>query len=379
MSRLPSPNPAHSQKEERLHWVDTAKAAAILLVVLYHVGGTGVSMLFPGTTSYALTAWDELSRMLLPVRMPLFFLAAGMLASKAVHRPWRASWRSRFADILWPYILWSVVFALVAGFAYRPADPRGYTEFSLGTILQGGTAYWFLPVLVVFFAAAKLLREHPHLTTLAALLLLVAQPAVARQIPEFVPDALATNIGRLVTFALWYFIGCYASTYMRRLADTGTRALMVGAVVIYGGMAYLVYVRGTELPVLFGMTVTGLMAAITLSVWASRFAPVRAASSYLAARTLPIYLVHPVLLSVLGGVAIFLRGGGSPIPQDLLVLNVVAVPVIVVVITAGSLAAYDLAVCSRFRWLFKPPQRAGKVAEGGSLNIEAPKKTPTRA
>ncbi len=376
MSRLTSPSPVQSQQQERLHWVDTAKAAAILLVVLYHVAGTGVSMLFPGATSIAMTAWNELSRMLLPVRMPLFFLAAGMLASKAVHRPWGAAWRSRFADILWPYVLWSVVFGLVAGFAYKPADPWGYTEFSLGTILQGGTAYWFLPVLVVFFVTAKLFRGHPHLTTLVAFLLLVLQPAVARLIPELVPDALATNIGRLVTFALWYFIGCYAATYVKRLAVTGTRALMVGSVVIYGGMAYLVYVRGTELPVLTLVTVTGLMAAITLSVWASRFAPVRAASKYLAARTLPIYLVHPVLLSVLGGLAIFLGGGRSPIPKDLVILNVLAVPVLVVVITAGSLVAYDLAVGSRLRWLFKAPQRAVKadvreVAELGSDDKEA--------
>lgn len=341
--------------------MDTAKAAAILLVVLYHVAGTGVTMLFPGTSSLALTVWNELSRTLVPVRMPLFFLAAGMLASKAVHRPWRASWRSRFADILWPYLLWSLVFSLVAGFAYRPADPWGYTTFSLGTILQGGTAYWFLPVLVVFFVAAKLLRGHPHLTTIVALLLVVAQPAVKRLIPEFVPDALAVNIGRVVIFALWYFIGCYASMQVKRLADTGTRALVVGAVVMYGGLAYLVYGRGTELPVVTVMTITGLVGAIMLSVWASRFAPVRAASGYLAARTLPLYLVHPVLLAVLGGLAAFFGGGKSPLPQDLAVLNVAAVPVLVVAVTAGSLVAYDLAVGSRFRWLFKPPVRSASL------------------
>lgn len=375
-SPLPRANPAPSHQADRLHWVDTAKAAAILLVVLYHVGGTGVTMLFPGTSSAALTVWNEVSRTLLPVRMPLFFLAAGMLASKAVHRPWSASWRSRFADILWPYLLWSIVFSLVAGFAYRPADPWGYTTFSLGTILQGGTAYWFLPVLVVFFVAAKMLREHPHLTTLVALLLLIVQPAVARQIPEFIPDALATNVGRLGTYALWYFIGCYASLQVKRLADTGTRALMVGAVVMYGGLAYLVYGRGTELPVVTVMTITGLVAAIMLSVSASRFAPVRASSRYLAARTLPLYLLHPVLLAVSGGLAAFFGGGKSSIPQELDILNVVAVPVLFVVITAGSLVLYDLAVDSRLRWLFKPPLR---TARRTALDVEPAKESRTRA
>lgn len=155
------------------------------------------------------------------------------------------------------------MFSLVAGFAYRPADPWGYTTFSLGTILQGGTAYWFLPVLVMFFVAAKM------------------------------------------------------------------------------GLAYLVYGRGTELPVVTVMTITGLLAAIMLSVSASRFAPVRAASRYLAARTLPLYLLHPVLLAVSGGLAAFFGGGKSSIPQELDILNVVAVPVLFVVITAGSLVLYD--------------------------------------
>lgn len=356
--------------------MDTAKASAIILVVLYHVGGTGVTMLFPGTTSVALTIWNDFSRMLLPLRMPLFFLAAGMLASKAVHRPWSASWRSRFADILWPYLLWSTVFSFVAGFAYRPADPWSYTTFSWGTIFQGGTAYWFLPVLIMFFVAAKVLRRHPHLTTLVALLLLIAQPAIARQIPEFIPDALATNIGRLGTYALWYFIGCYASMHVKRLADTGTRSLMMGAMLLYGGLAYLVYSRGTELPVITVMTITGLIAAIMLSVWSSRFAPVRTASRYLAARTLPLYLLHPVLLAVLGGLAAFVGGGKSSIPQELEILNVVAVPALLVVLTAASLALYDMAISSRFRWLFKPPLPAVRPA---APDAEGAKETRSRA
>ncbi|MFJ6026150.1 acyltransferase family protein [Pseudarthrobacter sp. NPDC092424] len=356
--------------------MDTAKAAAILLVVLYHVGGTGVTMLFPGTDSAALTTWNDFSRMLLPLRMPLFFLAAGMLASKAIHRPWRESWRSRFADILWPYLLWSIVFSLAAGFAYRPADPWGYAAFSLGTVFQGGTAYWFLPVLVVFFIAAKLLRRHSQLATLMALLVLVAQPAVKRLIPEFVPDTMAANIGRIAIFALWYFIGCYASTQVKRLADTGTRMLALGAVLMYAGLAHLVYGRGTELPVITVMTITGLVAAIMVSVWASRFGPVRTASRYLAARTLPLYLLHPVILAVVGGLAAFFGGGRSTIPQDLAVLNAAAVPVLLLVVTAASLALYDLAVDSRFRWLFKPPLRAAHPA---ALDVKAAKESHSRA
>lgn len=247
------------------------------------------------------------------------------------------------------------MFASVAGFAYRPADPWDYTRDSLDTIVLGGTAYWFLPILVAFFVASKLLRRAPHLAVLLGFLLLVAQPDVSRHLPGYLPDALATNLGRFGTYALWFLVGCYAAAYVKRLAITGTWALMVGSVVIYACMAYLVYVRGTELPVSFALTVTGLLAAISLSVWASRFTLVRKASRYVSARTLPIYLVHPVLLSLLGGFAVLLGGGRSPIPHNLPVVNILAVPILTVLLTIGSILLFDLVMRTQAKWIFKPP------------------------
>jgi uncharacterized membrane protein YcfT len=343
---------------ERLHWVDVAKAVAIVLVVLYHVSITGVDFLFPGTESFALAAWREACRMLLPIRMPLFFLVAGMLASGAILRPWKASWRSRFADILWPYLLWSLIFAGVAGFAYQPDNPFAYTQFSLATIPQGGTAYWFLPVLVVFFVLAKVLRPVASLATLGALVLLSVQSAIDGYLPGFVPDELAINIVRLANFALWYFLGCFAGTTIKRIAGASSVRLILGAAAIYAALTYLIYIRDTELPLSITITITGLICAITLSVWATRYRVVRNAARYMAARTLPIYLMHPVLLSLIGGAFVWSGGGQGVLSQSLPVLNAVAVPVLTVVITAGSLVAYDFLMRTPLRVLFQFPGAA---------------------
>lgn len=356
--RLIHPSPAPATPSERLHWVDFAKAAAILLVVLYHVSITGVDFLFPGSESPALKAWEEISRMLLPVRMPLFFLTAGMLASTAVRRPWKASWRPRFADILWPYLVWSLMFAGIAGFAYQPDDPFGYTQFSLATIPQGGTAYWFLPVLVVFFVFAKVLRPIAPLATLVALILLSVQSVIGDHLPDFLPNELATNIVRLANFALWYFLGCFAGTAIKRVAGAGSSLLLLGSLAIYAALAYLIYIRGTELPLSITITITGLISAVTLSAWATRYSGVRTAARYLAARTLPIYLIHPFLLSLIGGLLILAGGGRSVLSQSLPVLNAVAVPVLTVILTAASLVAYDLLMRTPLRLLFKSPGAA---------------------
>lgn len=343
---------------ERLYWVDFAKAVAIVLVVLYHVSITGIDLLFPGTQSFALASWKEVSRMLLPIRMPLFFLVAGMLASGAIRRPWKASWRSRFADILWPYLLWSLIFAGVAGFAYQPEDPSGYAEFSLATIPQGGTAYWFLPVLVVFFVLAKVLRPVASLATLGALVLLSVQSAIGDHIPGFVPDELAANIVRLANFALWYFLGCFAGTTIKRIADASSYRLMVGAAAIYAVLTYLIYIRGTELPLSMTITITGLVCAITLSAWATRYPAVRTAAGYIAARTLPIYLMHPFLLSLIGGAFFWAGGAHAFLSQSLPVLNAIAVPALTFMLTAGSLLAYDFLMRTPLRVLFQFPGAA---------------------
>lgn len=339
--------------QERLHWVDFAKAVAILLVVLYHVSITGVDLLFPGTGSFALKAWEEISRMLLPVRMPLFFLTAGMLAASAVFRPWKASWRSRFADILWPYLVWSLMFAGIAGFAYQPGDPLGYTQFSLGTIPQGGTAYWFLPVLVVLFVLAKVLRRVAPLAILCALILLSVQSVIGDHLPGFIPGELAVNIVRLANFALWYFLGCFAAPTLRRIAAAHSSTLMLGAAGMYAALAYLIYIRGTELPLSITITVIGLTAAVTLSAWATRYPLVRTAARYLAARTLPIYLIHPFLLSLIAGWLIFAGDGQSVLSQSLPVLNAVAVPAITILLTVASLLAYDFLLRTPLRLLFR--------------------------
>jgi uncharacterized membrane protein YcfT len=335
----------------RVDWVDTAKAAAIVLVVLYHVGGTGISYLLPGAEGWGVDAWRLVNSALLPVRMPLFFLASGLLAARAVERDWSRLWRPRLGNLLWPFVLWSAVFAGVSGLAYAPEDPAAYTGGSLLAIPVGGTAYWYLATLVVFFVTARLLRAWAPTVLLISAVALGLAPHVAPVLTELVGPAGAANAARLCYFALWYFAGCFARGVVERIATANRVPLLPVAVVAFAALAYLVYVRDVSVPST-ALSLTGLVAAVLASRWVSGFRPARRLSRYLAGRTLPIYVLHPVLINLL---IIATRPVGLPSWLAQPWATALLVPLLTVGLTWAAVAIYDAAGRARLGWLFRAP------------------------
>jgi len=339
------------QTSTRLDWVDLAKAAAIVLVVVYHVGGTGVSRLLPGADSWAVDGWRLVNSALLPVRMPLFFLASGVLAARALERGWSRLLRPRVGNLLWPFLLWSVVFAVVTGFAYAPQDPLGYTRENLAAIPVGGTAYWYLSVLVVLFVTARVLRRFGSSLLVLATVAAGLAPLVAPALADVLGDAAATNVARVCYFAVWYFIGCFGRPLVERVAGLAPWPLLAVAVPAYVGLVVLVYVRGTSVDLSAVMSLVGLTAALVASAWAARAGWVRRLARYLGARTLAIYVLHPILLNLL---VVAARESGWVAPHSP-VVALLLVPVLSIALTAAATGLYDLSGRIGLRWLFTLP------------------------
>ena len=79
-------------------WVDVAKGACILLVVLHHAVVKDLALQTPAALDPVADAWQWVTMALKPVRMPLFFVLSGLVASSAVRRPWAQA--RRRADVL---------------------------------------------------------------------------------------------------------------------------------------------------------------------------------------------------------------------------------------------------------------------------------------
>jgi peptidoglycan/LPS O-acetylase OafA/YrhL len=93
--------------------------------------------------------------------------------------------------------------------------------------------------------------------------------------------------------------------------------------------------------------------ALILSAQLARSPRLVRLGSYLAKRTLPIYLIHPILLAVL---VAFL---GSHVP-NITVLSLVIVPVLVIAFTWLSVRTYDT-LSGRTPWLFSFPRRRARI------------------
>ncbi|TRY17794.1 acyltransferase [Tessaracoccus rhinocerotis] len=342
---------------ERLHWADTAKAVAVVLVVVYHVALTALKNFAPGAP-YSEQFWGVLSTWLLPVRMPLFFLVSGVLAVRALRRPWPRVLRPRLLDNLWTFGLWTTAIAVFYALAYAPQVFGEFMMRALSWTLTFGGFYWYLPLLMAFFVTAKLLRRAPWLVVGIGVVLYVIASDLPRSLDAgaLSDDALLTLI-RYCQFLVFFALGAFVRPLVVLAARTHLAVVAV-LVVAYVPIARFTYSPdGVDLTPL--LTVMGCTAVLGLSQFVSRWDRVRRLGRHLAERTLPIYLVHPFALTL---VTLALPALPALRTRHTLFL----VPLLVIALVALSIWLYDR-TRHRLPWLYRTP---GAPRESTAAEVE---------
>lgn len=364
MAHAPDPRPdvlpetagRTAEAPVRLDWVDVAKAAAIVLVVVYHVALTGTAYLLPGSSDWGAEFWRGVSRYLLPVRMPLFFLVSGVLAKAALARPWHLLWRPKVGNLLWPFALWSLAYApaFALGYGYGSTSRRRAALDQLEAAAWGGGAYWYLALLVVFVLSARLLRSHGVPVLVVATAAWLAAPDVGRLADEL-PEDLVTTLSRLCSFGVWFFAGCFARPLVERLAALRGWVLPLLASLGFLGLAAWIYgLGGAPRYAPHVASVLGVAASVAWAVRVSHLSPVRRSARVLAGRTLPVYVVHPLILTL--AVAATRRADGqSGVPGGNPVVGLLFTPVVTTLLVVAALALHRLAGTIRAPWLFQAP------------------------
>lgn len=254
------------------------------------------------------------------------------------------------ADLAWPFALWTLLFAVPYALAYSETGVTGTALEAGSWALIAAGAYWYLPALAVFFVVAWLLRRTPILLLIVAAAAWQGAPVIRSALgDEIDPDAVLT-IYRWATFLVWFALGVAARPLIERIAHLPVYVSLVTAP-LYAVAAVLVYQHGWSL--VPALNVLGLITALILSAQLARLPRLVRLGSYLAKRTLPIYLIHPILLAIL---VAFL---GSRVP-NITALSLVLVPVLVIAFTWLSVKAYD-ALTGRAPWLFSLPRRRTRI------------------
>lgn len=133
----------------RESYLDTARGAGIVLVVYGHVlrGLAAADLLPAGAFGHLLSTSDYT---IYTFHMPLFFLLSGLHVPGSLQRSRGGFLASKFATVVYPYLLWSIL----QGLAQAAASSHGTNHpFALSDLLDIGWdpfgQFWFLYALFI--------------------------------------------------------------------------------------------------------------------------------------------------------------------------------------------------------------------------------------
>ena len=318
----------------------------MLLVVFMHFDEMFYARF--ATWDVAEDAWDTLSSAARPARIPAFFLISGILAAPALKRSWRAIVEKRIAIQYYTFALWSFIHVFTLYALYTPLDGAALAELipRYGwNLIWANSQVWFLWALVVFFLIALAFHKIPTIAVaLAAVMFLAA---------EQVDDLILMQVLRSLVF---FLAGCYFPAFAKRLGDR-LGLPMVGALLL----AYMVSVGAILLvgEKTFGIwlpaTLFGVALFFQISTWLTS-TPLVAPLSYVGRQTLPIYVMHGIILMVFSAISrkndwTFGTSIGGRIGDAIL-------PVVGnIAVVAACLGLYVLFRQIGLNWLFNPPER----------------------
>lgn len=369
----PAPTAA-SPASPRLAWPDVAKGVSILGVVVLHV-----SLVVPyGTDSFI----AQVNHLLDPLRMPLFFLVSGMFSTKIL----RYSLWDLFSRRLWffvvPYVVWAPVEIFAAEYErsiWPDYELPGVWHYVV-LIAQALNMYWFLYVLVAFNLIAWLTRRLPRW----AALLISLSPVLLLPL-----NAQVDTVGKFIMYLPIFIVGLRWSQSVRGFAGRGfTPGAIVGSTCAYvagfGCYAvwYLLVERGmSDMPwrlwpwnptatiepndlwtlVRGGGQVLMLPVAVLAAVGVARVPYLSRALQFLGRNTLPIYLGHPLALTLLYRLPMSLSGGRELHPEAERMVDRPGVWIALAMVCAlsGGVVMWLIQRVPIVGWTVHPPQIVG--------------------
>ncbi len=151
-------------RAENREWINFAKGAAIILVVLYH------SSLFLNDLGLA-GSTPRLRLVLSYFPMPVFFFIAGLTARRMLTWNFTDLWRRRLLTLVYLYLLWSVIrvvfYLVIPHLRGTERSPTDLVNIALLPVWPT-SSYWFIWALAIFTLLAWLLRKLPVTLQIAA-------------------------------------------------------------------------------------------------------------------------------------------------------------------------------------------------------------------
>ena len=161
-------------------WLDVARGACVIAVVLLHVRIFVHEPLSPA--GLAPDGWREFTEFFGPFRLPLLFTISGLLVSERV----RAGWGDRrnvvrVASSYWLYLVWLTLFAVMSvlvtatGVPFKIESPADFAQ----QLAVPDTPLWFVFALALYVLVLTSLQRLPRAAVLGMFLALAVVSGLA--------------------------------------------------------------------------------------------------------------------------------------------------------------------------------------------------------
>ncbi|MFB2596940.1 acyltransferase family protein [Herbiconiux sp. P17] len=343
---------AELSSSRRAVWLDVARGACVIAVVMLHVRIFVYDPLTPPTAGT--DVWRQFTEFFGPFRLPLLFAVSGLLVSKRVRNGWRDRRNLlRVASSYWIYLVWLGIFGVmsavvaVSGVPFKIASPQDFFR----QLLLPDTTLWFVFALALYVVVFTSLQRLPRFVVLG----LFAAVAV---LSGLAPASLAEEQWlHIIYFAVFFAAGVYlpaALVWFSHGRVAVKLLLTLGAFVLLQLLWQLTeagHVVETSARLLRDSAAVTL--AIAVCALVSRVPAVVRPLARVGQRTLPIYILQlPVIW------ALYLL----PIVPSLYEIPVVRHlgPALgTVIVVAVSLLVFWLMDRTGLRYLFQLPRSVG--------------------
>lgn len=280
-------------KRPQVLWVDALRGGLIVLVVLYHCIERGV---LPSVLTEENTGKHFLKIIadgFRPLRMPLFFLVAGVLAVRAMERPWLTLLRSKVWFYAYLFVVWTVIETFLTWTVFRDVSATNLIVLVVTKLTVAPNLIWFLSALMVFYPLTKLLWTVRYVALVPSLATYLAT----------VETQADTTLTAVAGNFLWFLIGATFSEWFVKLPNNHRQVKFAVGILLFMAPQALDYVLGSRTPWLLLLSSLGslLFMPVLLDWCTCRFARFSSCLRYLGKRTLPIYVMHVPFLVFLWG------------------------------------------------------------------------------
>ena len=287
-----------SRPASRLAWVDVARGIGILLVVYGHALRAQV------TARQIDPVWNAAFQddVIYAFHMHLFFFLAGLFVAGSIAKGSAPFLRTKLVTIAYPYVLWSVISALLGTLASGATNYEMDLGYVTGIWWKPIYQYWFLYALFVCDLVALAIRADRRIAIVLSLL-------SAAGLLAFLPGMLGVS----AAYFSFFFGGVVLSPYVLKLRVdyrvAGAVALIMVAVFVvsfWQAGPFVATLGATATAVLRG--ICGVSAVLALSMIIGARAPWLA---LIGTASMAIYVMHTIFSAGLRIVMLKL-GMGEP-------------------------------------------------------------------